>query len=195
MTKAFNKVFAMVAVSSMLLTACARDMGATVVTSGAVSGKVLEGVIVSATPVTIQESDKLQDNTMGMIGGGVLGAVAGNAVGKGTGNALATVGAGMAGAALGSMAQKHLGKSQGMQYIVRLDPKYVNNTKKDVIRKEYSYKNDNKSVDDEIKSSIEVQETKTDLLSVVQGNDVIMSPGQRVLIVYNNDRPRVTPAQ
>ncbi len=61
---AFPKLFNVLLVASLMLTACARDMSSDVYTSGAASGKVLEGTIVSARPVTIKENDKLQDNTM-----------------------------------------------------------------------------------------------------------------------------------
>lgn len=175
--------------SSGVLGGCARDMNANTYTSDAAVGKVLEGTVLTATPVTIKNSDKLQDNTMGMLGGGVVGGLAGSGVGKGTGQSLAIAGGALAGAALGSVIQDKLGTNKGMQYVVRIDSKYVDHSRGPKVTRNVKFGDG--SVDQDIKDSIAVQDTKTDLLSVVQGNDVIFQPGQRVLIVYNNDRPRL----
>lgn len=187
-----RKVSVLVAVallSTNMLSGCARNVDANTYTSGAVVGKVLEGTVLSATPITIKNSDKLQDNTMGMLGGGIVGGLAGSGVGKGTGQSLAVAGGALAGAALGSVIQDKLGTNKGMQYVVRIDPKYVDHTPKTKVTHKVSVSEN--SIDQDIKDSIAIQDTKTDLISVVQGNDVIFQPGQRVLIVYNNDRPRL----
>lgn len=180
---------AAVMLASTMLGGCARNLNANVYTSDAAVGKVLEGTVVSATPVTVKNTDKLENNGLGLLGGGVVGGLAGSGVGKGTGNTLAIAGAALAGAAIGSVIQDKLGTNNGMQYVVRLDPKYVDNSV--VTEEKHRVSIGNNSVDDDVKNSIGVVNTKTDLLSVVQGNDVLFQPGQRVLIVYNNDRPRL----
>jgi outer membrane lipoprotein SlyB len=191
MTNTFSKIVITFSALSFIISGCARNLNSGEYTSLATSGKVLEGKIVSARAVTVNDNDKLENNTIGMLGGGVLGGVAGSVIGKGQGQALAAVGGALAGAVAGSVAQSKLGKSQGTEYIIRLDPKYV--TTSSAINKK-SVTVGRNSVDNQISDSVGVANTQTDLLSVVQGNDIIMQPGQRVLIIYNNDRPRVTPA-
>ncbi len=187
-----KKILITISTVLMFLSACATDMNSTTYTAGAPVGKVLEGIVVSARPVTIKENAKLQDNTLGMVGGGLIGGIGGSMLGGGNGRLAATAGGALAGAALGTLTQSQLGKQQGMEYVVRLDPKYVNSAPRQVQEKKVTFGDG--SVDDEIKHSISVADTRTDLLSVVQGNDVVFQPGQKVLIIYNNDRPRLAPA-
>ena len=186
-----SRLFSVV-VATLTLTGCAREMASDVYTSGSTSGKVLEGTVVSARPITIKESDKLENNTMGMLGGGLLGALAGSSVGKGSGNGLATAGAGILGAVGGAYVQDKLGTSQGMEYIVRIDKKYISSIPVRTSRKEVSYGANNAEQD--VSKSIQVEDTKTDLISVVQGRDVAFQAGQHVLVIYNNDRPRLAPS-
>jgi outer membrane lipoprotein SlyB len=193
MTNITSKLLSVVAVVTLALTSgCARDMGSTVYTSSNAVGKVLEGTVLSARQVTIKDNDKPQDNVAGMLGGGLLGGVAGASIGKGTGQGVAAIGGALAGAALGNVVQGQLGKSQGMEYVVRLDSKYVNSTPTVTQKKQISMSDG--SIDSDIKNSIAVTNTQTDLISVIQGNDVVFQAGQRVLIIYNNDRPRLAPA-
>ncbi len=177
---------------NILLSSCGRDMNSNVYTSSAPVGKVLEGVVVSARPVKIKDNDKLQDNTLGMVVGGLAGGVGGAQIGKGKGQLAAAAGLGLAGAALGAVAQDKLSTSDGMEYVVRLDSRYIKNNPSTTHKTTISY-GDN-SVDQQIKDSIDVEQTKTDLISVVQGKDTVFQPGQRVLIIYNNDRPRLAAA-
>ncbi len=186
------KILSIATISSLMLTSCARDMSSDVYTDSNAVGKVLEGKVLSARQVTVKSSDKLQDNTLGMIGGGLLGAVAGSSVGGGTGKGLAAVGGGLLGATAGAYAQDKLGTSKGIEYVVRIDKKYVSSIPRNVHRKQISV-GDN-SVDQDVKQSIAVEDTKTDLISVVQGTDTMFQAGQKVLIIYNNDRPRLAAA-
>lgn len=188
----FSKLLGCIIATVFVLTGCAREMSSNVYTSSSTSGKVLEGRVLSARPVTIKEADKLQDNTMGMLGGGILGAVAGSAVGKGTGQGLAAVGAGILGAAAGAYAQDKLGTQQGMEYVVRIDKKYISSIPSRTSKKQITYGTNSASED--VSQSIQVEDTKTDLVSVLQGADVVFQPGQHVLVIYNNDRPRLAPA-
>lgn len=179
-------------IASFLITGCAREMSSEVYTSSSTSGKVLEGKIVSARPVTIKDSDKLQDNTAGMLGGGLLGGVAASSAGKGTGKGLAAIGGALVGAAAGALIQDKLGTSKGMEYIVRIDKKYISSIPSQKSRRNISY--GTTSAEQDVSQSISVEDTKTDLISVVQGGDVIFQPGKHVLIIYSNDRPRISPA-
>jgi outer membrane lipoprotein SlyB len=179
-------------VAFFLLTSCAREMSSDVYTSGATSGKVLEGRVISARPVTIKETDKLKDNTMGMLGGGLMGGVAGSSAGGGSGKTLATVGGAMLGAAAGALIQDKLGTSKGMEYIVRIDKKYISSLPAHKTKRQVTFGVN--SAEQDVSQSIAVEDTKTDLISVIQGGDVIFQAGQHVLIIYSNDRPRLAPA-
>jgi outer membrane lipoprotein SlyB len=186
------KILSVLVISSFVLASCAREMSSDVYTSSSTSGKVLEGKVVSARPITIKDSDKLQDNTAGILGGGLLGGVAASSVGKGTGKGVAAIGGALLGAAAGALAQDKLGTSKGMEYIVRIDKKYISSIPTHKTRKNISYGAN--SVEQDVNQSVSVEETKTDLISVVQAADVVFQPGSRVMVIYNNDRPRLTAA-
>lgn len=188
----FSKLFGALAVLAVTVTGCARELSSNVYTSSSTSGKVLEGKVLSARPVTIKDADKLEDNTMGMVAGGLLGAIAGSSVGGGTGKGMAAVGAGGLGAVAGAMIQDKLSTSQGMEYVVRIDKKYIGSVPGHTIKKKNTYGVNSASED--VSESIQVADTKTDLVSVIQGADIVFQPGQRVLIIYSNDRPRLAAA-
>jgi len=79
---------------------------------------VRHGTVVSVRHIVIQ-----QDRTSGagMVAGGALGGVAGSAVGGGTGRDLAIVGGAILGALAGNMVESSMGKSNGLEITVRLD--------------------------------------------------------------------------
>jgi outer membrane lipoprotein SlyB len=72
------------------------------------------GVVDSIAPVEV----KGQTNGLGMIAGGVTGALVGNQVGHGNGNALATIGGAAGGAFAGNEIEKHVKKS--VEYKIRV---------------------------------------------------------------------------
>jgi outer membrane lipoprotein SlyB len=190
--KTTSKLLTIISILGLALTGCERNLDSNVYTSGAVTGKVIEGTVISARQVIVKGNDKLENNTMGMLGGALLGGLGGNAFGKGAGNSLATGGGAIAGAAAGAMIQDKLSSAKGMEYVVRINPKYVAEVQS--ITNKTNVTVGTQSVDDEVKGATSVSSTKTDLISVVQGIDAIYNPGQKVLIMYNNDRPRITAA-
>ncbi len=172
--------------SCTLLASCTRNMSSDVYTTSSSSGKVIEGTIVSARSVTIKENDKLTKNSGGILGGGLAGGVAGSAIGNGSGNAIAVVGGALLGAAAGALAEDALGTSEGMEYVVNINEKHksaAHNKRTATIGKS--------SVSNDINNSIDVS-ASTNLISVVQSKDVIFHKGQKVLVIYSNDRPRIT---
>ena len=72
------------------------------------------GVVASIAPVEV----KGRTNGLGLIAGGVTGALVGNQIGHGNGNALATIGGAAGGAFAGNEIEKHVKKS--VQYKVRV---------------------------------------------------------------------------
>lgn len=175
----------------VMLPACQRNLSSNTYTSSSTAGLVLEGTIVSVRAVTINENDKLEKNGMGMLGGGLAGGVAGSALGKGTGNAATTVGGALAGAVIGSMIQNELGKDEGFEYIIRVNKDNLTSDSK--TKKKVETRLSGAKVADKITAETETS-TKTELISVVQGKDVVLQAGQKVFIIYSDDRPRVVPA-
>ena len=104
-------------------TGCARQISSNVYSAHSV-GEATEtypGVIISSRTVDIEDGEYLGDNTLGIIGGGVGGALLGSTIGKGSGNTLATVAGGLIGATGGAFAEKALKSQQGMEYVVSLE--------------------------------------------------------------------------
>ncbi|MCD6034743.1 MAG: hypothetical protein K0R63_484 [Rickettsiales bacterium] len=107
----------------LMLSGCERNISPNTYKASSV-GEVQEtlgGVILSAREVVVEHGENLEDNTMGMIGGGVLGGLAGNAFGKGSGRTLATAGGAVAGAVAGTFAEKELKRQTALEYTVKLD--------------------------------------------------------------------------
>jgi len=172
---------------ALLTTSCARNIGSNVYTDSATPGKVLEGTILFTRAVTIKAHDKLQDNTVGGLGGAAAGGLAGAQVGHDNGSLASGIGGALVGAVAGAYLQDALSTSEGMEYIVKLDAKYMQQNPQP--SKKTSIKS-TPSNEDTIKSSIDT-DTKTDIVSVVQASDPALHEGSHVYIVYNDDRPRL----
>jgi outer membrane lipoprotein SlyB len=190
------KKLALIGVALLALGGCARNLSQDVYTSNNTVGKVLTGTLVSARPVTVKDQDDTSSGGAGTLAGGALGGVAGSAVGDGTGQLLATVGGAIAGAVAGAYAEDALSTQGGMEYIIRLDHAQKKASTKQRQEKDYSIDRGD-AIADDIKDSVSVAETESDLISVIQSDDKPLQAGQRVLVIYNDDRPRVvadTPA-
>lgn len=174
--------------STLMLAGCGRNLGGNTYTSSNTSGKVVYGRIVSAKPITIKDSDRVQDNVLGGAAGGIAGGVAGSTVGNGKGQSLATIAGALAGATLGAYAQDQLSTSTGYQYVVKLD----GNTKVKTTKQKKSLQIKRGSdVDEDINDSVEVDTMSTSTISVIQQDDAMLPRGSRVMVIYSGDRPRV----
>lgn len=116
--------FSSIFITALLLTSgCARQISSNVYSAASV-GEVSSsapGVVISARPVTVEDKEYLEENGLGIVGGGLGGALAGSQIGKGRGNTLATIGGGVAGAVAGAYAEKALKTQNAMEYIVSLE--------------------------------------------------------------------------
>ncbi|WP_342052837.1 MULTISPECIES: glycine zipper 2TM domain-containing protein [unclassified Cupriavidus] len=74
--------------------------------------------VESVRPVLIDNSSQAS-SLFGTIGGGLLGAVAGSAIGHGHGSLLAGVAGGLGGALAGNAIQSHVERTQGLEITVR----------------------------------------------------------------------------
>lgn len=104
-------------------TGCARQISSNVYSAHSVgeASETYPGVIIGARTVTVEDQEYLGDNTLGIVGGGVGGALLGSTIGKGKGNTLATVAGGVLGATGGAFAEKALKSQQGIEYVVSLE--------------------------------------------------------------------------
>ena len=75
------------------------------------------GVVESITPVEVKGSG----SGLGMVAGGLTGALLGNQIGRGNGNAVATVAGAAGGAYAGNEIEKNMKKSQRYQVRVRMN--------------------------------------------------------------------------
>ena len=116
--------FCSIFVSVLLLSSgCARQISSDVYSASSV-GEVSSsapGVIIGARQVTIEDKEYLEENGLGLVGGGIGGALVGSQIGKGSGNTLAIIGGGVAGAVAGAYAEKALKTQNAMEYIISLE--------------------------------------------------------------------------
>lgn len=94
---------------SALNTYKANDIGGT--------QEVKQGVVQSVTPVLINP----ENNNAGMALGAVAGGLGGSTLGKGTGSTLFTAGGAIAGAMIGSQADKAINQTEGLRINVKLN--------------------------------------------------------------------------
>lgn len=107
---------------ALLMGGCAKEIGSDTY-SDAEAGAIKQtyrGTVISARKVKVQGEDKLENNSLGLIGGGLAGGVLGSQIGKGRGSTVGMVAGAGAGALGGSLAQQALSKQEGMEYTVEL---------------------------------------------------------------------------
>lgn len=79
---------------------------------------VRNGTVINVRPITIQSD---QTSGGGAIAGGAVGGVAGSAIGGGTGRTLAIIGGAILGALAGNVIEDKIDKKDGLEISVRLD--------------------------------------------------------------------------
>lgn len=112
-----------VAALSVTVAGCARQISPNTVEGSSV-GAVQEsfrGTVELIRVVQVQEGQRLQDNTVGILVGGLAGAAAGSFIGSGSGRIIATGAGAVAGAAAGSAAERELSRQEALEYTVQLD--------------------------------------------------------------------------
>lgn len=102
---------------------CARQISSNVYSASSIgeASTSYSGVIINARTILVQDKEYLEENALGIIGGGVAGTLLGSQIGKGKGNALATVAGGILGATGGAFAEKALKEQNAIEYVIALD--------------------------------------------------------------------------
>lgn len=175
-----HKIF-VVAMILSVLTGCARDLSSNTYTSDSTLSLTLEGKVVSARPVTIKENDKLSGNTGGMLAGGLLGGAIGTNIGKGGGRTVGVVGGALAGAAAGALIQDKLSTSSGIEYIVKLDMS--------------KFKDGYYEGNEAMRNVLSTAKTSGMITVIQSSKDNVVREGQRVYVIFSNNRTRIIPAQ
>lgn len=109
------------AASMAVLAGCANDTASSSVYSYGQAQReqiVRTGTVEAVRNVTIQKDSS---SGAGALAGGALGGVAASGIGGGTGRVLATIGGGILGAVAGNAVENQVGKTQGLEITVRLD--------------------------------------------------------------------------
>lgn len=111
----------LIAASAAMITGCAHESASSSVYSYGQAQReqvVRLGTVQSVRPVTIQRD---RTSGAGVAAGGALGGVAGSAIGGGRGQILSTIGGGLLGAYAGDRIEHSAGKSRGLEIVVLLD--------------------------------------------------------------------------
>ncbi|CAF23330.1 peptidoglycan-associated lipoprotein (pal) [Candidatus Protochlamydia amoebophila] len=118
--KKLNK-FLLLGISVCLLSSCTRDISSDVYSVRQVGEASITymGKIRSVRAVTVNQNAQLDENGLGIAGGGVTGGIIGNAAGRG--HLLPTAFGAVAGAVAGSLIEKRAKQQAGLEYAVELD--------------------------------------------------------------------------
>ena len=107
--------------SVALISGCAKpSASANVYTYGQAQREqvVRNGTIVGVRPITLQND---RTSGAGVVAGGAVGGVVGSTIGGGTGRTLAVLGGAILGALAGDAVEERAGKKDGLEITVRLD--------------------------------------------------------------------------
>lgn len=119
-----KKILSTVVVLAMAfgLTNCAKNISADQYAENEIGAvkQTYRGTILSVRLVKVQGGDSLQDNTLGLVGGGVGGGLLGSQLGKGRGQIVGGVLGAAAGALGGALLEKTLKEQDGIEYTIEL---------------------------------------------------------------------------
>lgn len=163
----------------VILSGCARDLSSSMYTSDSTMSLTMEGIVVATRAVTIKNSDKMQDNTGGMLAGGAMGAALGSGAGGGSGKTMTVVGGAIAGGLVGAALQGKLGESKGLEYIVKVDTSKIKD----------QYFDGNAAMRNVVATA-----KLNGLVTVVQQDKESLKEGQKVYVIFSENRTRVIPA-
>ncbi len=165
---------------SLGLTACAPNISPDVVSASNANEmqSAVEGVIVSKRIVTV----KGDSNAAGTLAGGIIGAVAGSAVGGGNMRYITGAAGAVAGGAAGNAIQDTLQTQQGIEYVVKLTQQESGSTTITTHGSSTSGENNNKNTSSNT-TTISSKSAPNRYVTVIQGQgSQALAVGQKVLI-------------
>ncbi len=160
---------------ALILTSCARDLSSDMYTSDSTMSLTMEGTVIAVRKVKINESDKLSDNSVGIMSGGAAGAALGMSSNEG---APMIIGGALIGGLVGAGIQNKLGQSDGFEYIVKIETEKLKDTYYE-----------GSSV---MRSAISAART-SGIITIVQNTKDPLSEGQRVYLIVSDKRARIIP--
>jgi outer membrane lipoprotein SlyB len=175
----FRKLYLLLCLTC-LLTSCARDLSNSTYISSSTTNFTLEGQIIAARPVVIKEYDKLKENEDGILAGSLVGGFAGSTIGGGRGSNLGAAGGVVAIGILGALIESSLSEAKGIEYIVKVDVSKVEKN---------SCYDCTKAMNSFIESA-----RSNGLITIVQSPDNQMVAGEKVYVIFSNDRARIVQA-
>lgn len=115
------KQIILLAMSALLLTSCAREISSDVYVARQVGevSTTYAGVIRSVREVCVEAHGQLEDNGLGIAGGGLVGGVLGSSIGRG--HFVPTAVGAIAGAVTGSLIEKKAKQQNALEYVVQLE--------------------------------------------------------------------------
>jgi outer membrane lipoprotein SlyB len=115
------KKIAQLTIGIMLFTSCARQISSDVYSARQVGevSTTIPGYVRNVREVCMEQGEQLQDNELGVAGGGVAGGVVGHAIGRG--KFVPTAVGAVAGAVSGAFLEKKLKEQLALEYIIQLD--------------------------------------------------------------------------
>ncbi|MFQ3307073.1 MAG: outer membrane lipoprotein SlyB [Candidatus Midichloriaceae bacterium] len=162
------------------LIGCSRDLSDNMYLSDQTLSFTLEGKIVSTRQVVVKENDKFADNKTGMAVGALGGAAVGSTMGGGSGKIASIAGMGIVGGLLGTAIEDSLGKSKGIEYIIKVDISKIKD----------SYYEGNAA----LRNIIAAARVNNGLITVVQAAQNPIAKGESVYVIFSDNRTRVIPA-
>ena len=174
----FSKIFICLFIV-IFMSGCARDLSNSMYVSDSTTNFTLEGQIISVRPVTIRDSDRLQDNTTGMATGALVGGVAGSGIGGGSGRAGGLIGGAVIGGLVGAAMQDSLSTSKGLEYVIKVDISNIKDT----------YYEGNMALRNVIATA-----RVNGMLTIAQSEKDPLQKGQKVYVIFSDNRTRVIPA-
>jgi outer membrane lipoprotein SlyB len=122
MMEKMKKLLVLSLSSLLLLTNCAKNISSSEYSEAEVGAVkfTYKGVIISSRAVKVQGGDSLEDNKVGLVGGGLAGGLLGSQMGQGRGQVVGAVLGAAAGAIGGSFLEKGLKSQEGIEYSVEL---------------------------------------------------------------------------
>lgn len=170
-----KKILSLILVQLFVLTSCARDLSSDLYTSDSTMSLTMEGAVIAVRKIKINDTDRLSDNSVGIVAGGASGAVLGY---HSDSSMPIIVGGALIGGLVGAGIQNKLSQATGYEYIVKIETEKL---------KDSYY--EGSAV---MRGAISAART-SGLITIVQNTKNPIAEGQRVYLIVSDKRARIIP--